>query len=203
MIIAPPALRTKGGQSQKKEAIPPPNGVEVEVLIAGKYNGPDHKSIGEHQAGAIIVIASGGYSSYLIQNGFVRPTIAPETSPLADLVRQALLAKMEEAASAEHKLSAEAAQGTSAPHPENTDTVRTETDEPDAVRTYTENIDPDRPWLFWTEAGVIESVAVSLWEAGFTSPNRALELGMDMLLGVKGVGPATATKVLAWAEAHG
>jgi hypothetical protein len=200
MLIAPPALRTQGAQQKKAaETTPPPNGVEVVVLVAGKYNGPDHKSIGEHPVGATLVIASGGYSSYLIQNGYVRPAIREEeTSPLAALIEQAIREKMQSLGTP--------APHTETPHTEIPETVEPEPDEPEAVEeapAATYSTDPDRPWLFWTETGVIESVALSLWEAGFISPNRTVELGRDLLLGVKGVGPVTADKILAWAEAHG
>lgn len=198
MIIAPPALRSQGAQQKKAtETTPPPNGVEVVVLVAGKYNGPDHKSIGEHAVGETLVIASGGYSSYLIQNGYVRPAIREEeTSPLAALIEQAIREKMQSLTTTEPH--------TETPHTETPETVEPEPDEPEAVEeAATYSTDPDRPWLFWMETGVIESVALSLWEAGFISPNRTVELGRDILLGVKGVGPVTADKIMAWAEAHG
>ena len=197
MIISPPAQRIRGNQRRTatEETMPPVNGVEVVVLVAGKYNGPDHKSIGEHPVGATLVIASGGYSSYLIQNGYVRPSIREaETSPLAALIEQAICEKMEALATAESHAALPLAEMPEAVEPHMAEPLAAE-------ETY--GTDPDRPWLFWTESGVIESVALSLWEAGFISAQRTTELGLDVLLGVKGVGPVTAKKIMAWAEAHG
>jgi large subunit ribosomal protein L24e len=45
-------------------------------------------------------------------------------------------------------------------------------------------------------AGVRRPMAEALWEAGFKSLDRLREAGEDELLEVKGIGPATAKKIL-------
>ena len=59
----------------------------VRVLEAGIYNGPEHKSLGQCEVGEIIPVVTGGYSQYLIENGFVEaytpnvPQPEPEPEP--------------------------------------------------------------------------------------------------------------------------
>lgn len=185
MLISPPPLRS-GGNGKPTFATPVPQGVEVEVLEPGIYNGPDHKSLGMQAAGAVITIASGGYSSYLIEQGFVKPVVRNEGDdvPLADLLKVALLAKAQEKLA---QLSEEPPVPVIEPTPEPV--------QPTVV-------DPDYPWLFWCQLGIAESVAKNLWDAGFVSASRTLELGEAALLLVTGIGPVRAKQVMAWAEAN-
>ena len=183
MLVAPPPLRSEGKKRQDP-ASPAPMGVEVEVLSPGIYNGPDHKSLGQQPVGALIMIASGGYSSYLIEQGYVRPVVHNEGD---NLIKAALV---------------EAAKEKLAQMPEPV------TPKPQPAPTVPELVlhpvidDPDRPWLFWCALGIAESVALNLWNAGFTSASRTLELGEVALLSVTGIGPVRAKQVLAWSEAN-
>lgn len=187
MLISPPPLRSNGNGKQTLSA-PTSLGVEVQVLAPGIYNGPDHKSLGMQPAGAVITIATGGYSSYLIEQGFVKPVVRNEGDdvPLADLLKVALLAKAQE------KLAQ--TQEESAP----VEPVLETTPEPVSQPV----TDPEYPWLFWCQLGIAESVAKNLWDAGFVSASRTLELGEAALLSVAGIGPVRAKQVMAWAEAN-
>lgn len=55
------------------------SGLMVIVVVAGRYNGPNHKSLGDCEAGQQIVISPGPYAEYLLEQGFVRlPGEEPE-----------------------------------------------------------------------------------------------------------------------------
>lgn len=185
MLIAPPPLRSEG-KTRQDISTPRSMGVEVEVLSPGIYNGPDHKSLGQQPAGAIITIATGGYSSYLIEGGFVKPVVPNEGNRLAlgDLIKAALIEKAQE------KLAEMPEPVTPEPEPA-----------PEIVLHPVIN-DPERPWLFWCALGIAESVALNLWNAGFISAGRTLELGEVALLSVTGIGPVRAKQVMAWSEAN-
>jgi hypothetical protein len=187
MLISPPPLRSEG-KTRQDISTPRSMGVEVEVLSPGIYNGPDHKSLGNQPAGAIITIATGGYSSYLIEQGYVRPVVHNEGDNLAlgDLIKAALVE------AAKEKL-------TQMPEP-----VEREPEPQPAPEIVLHPVidDPERPWLFWCALGIAESVALNLWNAGFTSASRTLELGEVALLSVTGIGPVRAKQVLAWSEAN-
>lgn len=200
MLITPPP--PKGAPASRQAPLPPtPYGVEVEVLVADIYNGPDHKSLGRQEIGAIISIASGGYSAYLIEHGFVRPAVPSDTDSdptLADLVRAALVE------AAQQKLQALAAD-TEVPNAGNPEPAPSEPAKPDANNPPTHEVitDPERPWLFWCTLGITEGVAKNLWDSGFISAARTMELGETSLLSVVGVGPVRAKQIIAWAEANG
>lgn len=190
MLISPPPLRSEG-KTRQDTSTPRSMGVEVEVLSPGIYNGPDHKSLGNQPAGAIITIATGGYSSYLIEGGFVKPVVPNEGNSLAlgDLIKAALLEKAQE------KLAQTPDPVTPVPEPAPVPTA------PEIVL-HPVIDDPERPWLFWCALGIAESVALNLWNAGFVSAGRTLELGEVALLSVTGIGPVRAKQVLAWSEAN-
>lgn len=188
MLIAPPPLRNEG-KSRQAPPLPATTGVEVEVLVGGIYNGPDHKSLGNQPAGAVIQIASGGYSSYLIEQCYVRPVVRSEgNETLADLLKAALLAKAQEKLVQMADEQPEPAAESAPAKPE--------------IVLHSVIDDPERPWLFWCSLGITESVALNLWNAGFTSASRTLELGEVALLSVTGIGPVRAKQVLAWSEAN-
>lgn len=199
MLITPPP--PKGAPASRQAPLPPtPYGVEVEVLVADVYNGPDHKSLGRQEVGSIISIASGGYSAYLIEHGFVRPAVPSDTDSdptLADLVRAALVE------AAQQKMQALATDA-EAPDTGKPDTGKPDAGKPDAENPPTHEIvtDPERPWLFWCALGTPEGVAKNLWDSGFISPARTVELGETSLLSVVGVGPVRAKQLIAWAEAN-
>lgn len=64
-----------------------PNAVEVRVVVAGRYNGADHKSLGDQEVGAIIPVAAGWYADELIHLGLVElfvPEPVVEDAPVQD-----------------------------------------------------------------------------------------------------------------------
>lgn len=57
-------------------------GVEVEVIVDGKYNGPDHRAQ-TAEVGDVIFVAGGMYAESLIEDGYVKlPT--PEAPSIED-----------------------------------------------------------------------------------------------------------------------
>ena len=61
------------------------SGLMVIVVVAGRYNGPNHKSLGDCETGQQIVISPGPYAEYLLEQGFVRlpgEALTPESEPM-------------------------------------------------------------------------------------------------------------------------
>lgn len=67
-------------------------GEEVIILVAGRYNGPDHKSLGYLEEGSVVRIATGPYLEYNITHDLVRLTSsampAEVVAPQAIVVEQ-------------------------------------------------------------------------------------------------------------------
>lgn len=58
-------------------------GAEVEVLVAGRYNGPNHKALPYVEKGEIICIATGAYLASLLADGRVR--LADDLLPVTEI----------------------------------------------------------------------------------------------------------------------
>lgn len=58
-----------------------PHAIDVRVLVEGRYNGADHKSLGHQPVGAIIPVAAGWYADELIRLGLVERYVEPEPEP--------------------------------------------------------------------------------------------------------------------------
>lgn len=82
MIVAEPTGRRWKPDEETEQMAPQLSGLMVIVVVAGRYNGPNHKSLGDCEAGQQIVIPPGPYAEYLLEQGLVRlHDEEPETDP--------------------------------------------------------------------------------------------------------------------------
>lgn len=72
MIVAEPTGRRWKPDEETEQMAPQLSGLMVIVVVAGRYNGPNHKSLGDCEAGQQIVISPGPYAEYLLEQGLVR-----------------------------------------------------------------------------------------------------------------------------------
>lgn len=78
MIIqqtAPRTRRTSFAQAARNEKTIAQSalGRQVMIVVAGIYNGPNHKSLGWIEAGDLVTVAVGPYADSLIQDGLAVP----------------------------------------------------------------------------------------------------------------------------------
>ncbi len=81
MTVSEWVNRANEEAAKHPEQRPLPGSVQVRVLRAATFNGPNHKSIGTHVVGEIITIAAGAYADSLIADGFVSVDLAEPQAP--------------------------------------------------------------------------------------------------------------------------
>lgn len=167
-------------------------GTRVIVLRAGRYNGPRNKTLGLCDAGDLISVASGPYAQSLIADGFVSPydasledrveTFTKPATATVTVVADVVPAEKSGDGQPDPKTGEKAAEPESDPEP---------------------SVDPDG-WRVFLGAGVSETIAHKLFDAGLTGHQAVRDLindaGAEALLSLQGVGQSTVDKLVTWAQ---
>ena len=163
-------------------------GVPVVVIQAVRLNGPDNKTLGLCEVGSVVRVRASSVDN-LVRDGFVLPYDAT-----LENLDESELPSTEEIVPSELPSTEEIV-------PEATVTAAAVQIDRAPVAPADDSVD-ENGWLILMDAGVSESQAQSLYNAGVTSKDdlRAIvaDEGPEVLTQVKGIGKVAADKLIAW-----